>query len=598
MAHIHSVYDTDAHFRIDAATRTMKYDSSAKPTLVQFDHNSERITFEMPRYIDGHDMSLCNKVEIHYLNFSAAEKASGVYAVDDLQVSPADDSVVIGSWLVSRNATGIAGSLNFVIRFACFTGDVIDYAWHTEIYSEIVVGKGINNGEAIVEDYVDVLEAWKQEIFAEFQVNFDTEREAQIAAIEAKGAEVLASIPADYTNMARQISRNDKRITNLEKGLMADAFETDASVAYVKDVPANALPYAAVTKVGGMTYRDGDTLKNAKVTEIESVGANIIPFPFYLTGTREISGVTFTVNDNQSITLNGTVSASNGVPIGTIDGTKLSPGSYYASLETNLPSGCTFYSSSTGTSTFTWIPSGGKNNVVTIPQGSWMLSNTAFQVRLWIEKGATFNNVTIYPFIAKSDVAVPYAPYVKHTLPIPEAVRPAHGINENAYDYIEWCEDGTRKSYKRVDKIVLNGSEAWSKSTASNIFQAGCPLSKIAGNTKTIRAIVSNGYGFLDWYNPDASIKPYFRIVPDSDILWIEATVEQFADLDAWKAYLAANPVEIVYPLAEPIVTDISDILTADNMLPVEGGGTITAVNENAFAVPTEITYQMKGVAE
>lgn len=160
----HNIIDSNAHFKIDAHTRKIKYDSSAKLVLVQYDHNSERITFEMPRYIEGHDMSLCNKVEIHYLNFAAAEKASGVYPVDDLQISPVDDSVVICSWLVSRNATGIAGALNFVIRFACLTGDLIDYDWHTEICSDVVVARGIDNGEAVVEEYSDVLKSWEQKL--------------------------------------------------------------------------------------------------------------------------------------------------------------------------------------------------------------------------------------------------------------------------------------------------------------------------------------------------------------------------------------------------------------------------------------------------
>jgi hypothetical protein len=389
--------------------------------------------------------------------------------------------------------------------------------------------------------------------------------------------------------MARQISRNDKRITNLEKGLMADAFETDASVAYVKDVPANALPYAAVTKVGGMTYRDGDTLKNAKVTEIESVGANIFDIDPAL---------------NANLVDNGD---------GTYTFTKSANGRFSKTFPLYIPAGKTANYSLEVVSTNLDNPRiplqlfdlDQSTEVSTAAMGeggshNYQPAKNVYYARMYIgHQQADGSYITFKnPMIKHGGGIIPYTPYAKHTLPIPGAVRPAHGINENAYDYIEWCEDGTRKSYKRVDKIVLNGSEAWSKTTGSNIFQAGCPLSQIAGNTKTIRAIVSNGYGFLDWYNPDASVKPYFRIVPYGDRVWIEATLEQFADLDAWKAHLAANPVEIVYPLAEPIVTDISSLLPSDNMIPVEGGGTITAVNENAFAVPTEITYQLKGVAE
>ena len=52
----------------------------------------------------------------------------------------------------------------------------------------------------------------------------------------------------------------------------------------------------------------------------------------------------------------------------------------------------------------------------------------------------------------------------------------------------------------------------------------------------------------------------------------------------------------LYYELAEPIVTDISDILTDGNYIEVEGGGTVTMVNEHQLAVPSEITYQVKRV--
>lgn len=40
----HSVYDTDAHFSISAATRSIKNESTTKTTVIQNDHNSERFT--------------------------------------------------------------------------------------------------------------------------------------------------------------------------------------------------------------------------------------------------------------------------------------------------------------------------------------------------------------------------------------------------------------------------------------------------------------------------------------------------------------------------------------------------------------------------
>lgn len=166
MAHIHSVYDTDPHFKIDPVTRAIINQSETKTKLMQYDHNSERFTFEIPRLVDGHDMSLCNRIKIHYLNINASTKETNadVYFVDDTQLSPESDDVVIFSWLVSKNATMHAGSLNFLVRFVCVNGDTIDYAWSTDVHKGITIGDGIHNSATVVEEYTDVFAAWEKEI--------------------------------------------------------------------------------------------------------------------------------------------------------------------------------------------------------------------------------------------------------------------------------------------------------------------------------------------------------------------------------------------------------------------------------------------------
>lgn len=168
MAHKHSVYDTDLHFLIDPITRVITNQAKQKTTVIQFDHNSERFTFEIPRLVDGHDMSLCTKIEIHYLNVAADKSGlnASVYIADDMQLSPESDDVVIFSWLISHNATAYAGSLNFLIRFLCETGDVVDYLWNTSVCQNITVTPGMNNSESTMEDYSDVLQAWENELNA------------------------------------------------------------------------------------------------------------------------------------------------------------------------------------------------------------------------------------------------------------------------------------------------------------------------------------------------------------------------------------------------------------------------------------------------
>ena len=166
MPHSHPIYDSDKHFVIDPITRNI-VNNSSKLTIMQYDHNSERFTFEIPRVIEGHDMSLSNAVRVNFINIGSIKTNtnSGVYEVDDVEVSLDDPDTIIFSWLISGAATRYNGSLNFAIRFYCISDEsIIEYSWGTNIYSGIKVSNSLDNSETIVEDYVDVLEKWKQDI--------------------------------------------------------------------------------------------------------------------------------------------------------------------------------------------------------------------------------------------------------------------------------------------------------------------------------------------------------------------------------------------------------------------------------------------------
>ena len=166
MPHSHPIYDSDKHFVIDQITRNITNNSS-KLTITQYDHNSERFTFEIPKVIEGHDMSLSDLVRVHFINIGSIKTNtnSGVYEVDDMSVSLDDPDTITFSWLISGAATKYNGSLNFAIRFYCLSDESeIEYSWGTNIYSGIKVSNGLDNSETIVEDYVDVLEKWKQDV--------------------------------------------------------------------------------------------------------------------------------------------------------------------------------------------------------------------------------------------------------------------------------------------------------------------------------------------------------------------------------------------------------------------------------------------------
>lgn len=169
MAHTHSVVDNDNYFVIDPVTRTVQNNSN-KVRLVQNDHNSERFTFECPRFIEEHDMSLCDSIKVLYINLNkkTREETCGIYEVDDLAINPDNSEQITFSWLISRNATSFPGSLTFMVQMTCISDDgTVDYCWQTGITKGITIVDGMDNEETIVEDYPDILQKWKNDILGE-----------------------------------------------------------------------------------------------------------------------------------------------------------------------------------------------------------------------------------------------------------------------------------------------------------------------------------------------------------------------------------------------------------------------------------------------
>ena len=209
MGHAHPVTDMDVHFEIDAVTRKIQA-KSGKSALIQGDHNSEVFTFRLPRLIDGHDMSKCNSVQVHYINVDSTTKAqiNGVYAVEDMRVDPEDENAVVLSWLISQNATKYAGILSFIVKFMCVDGGAVSYVWNTAIFTGISISNGIDNSGVIVEEYADVLAQW--------EVRLDT--------LEQGGAsdEQIGQAVADYL-------KDNPVQTGGDSSLLVVTFTTDES---------------------------------------------------------------------------------------------------------------------------------------------------------------------------------------------------------------------------------------------------------------------------------------------------------------------------------------------------------------------------------
>lgn len=245
MDHEHNIVDHDTHFKIDPVSRKIEPTVPDKVELIQRDHNSERFTFELPRYIEGHDMSLCTNVQVHYNNIRKDRKAESrdVYESTDLAVIPAnedEEDKIQFSWLISKNATQYIGKLSFIIRMACIDEEnEIVYDWHSAVYSAIRIGEGINNEEIPEEKYADILESWKQEVLGEM---LDTAIDEALARAKESG---------EFDGEDGEDGEDGKSAYQLAVELGFEGTEEE----WIESLHAKSHPYTSLERLGDYLYK-------------------------------------------------------------------------------------------------------------------------------------------------------------------------------------------------------------------------------------------------------------------------------------------------------------------------------------------------------
>lgn len=317
--HRHQVIDKDALFTVDAIKRTIVNTDPNKNLIMQGDHNSERFTFKIPRYIEGHDMLMSNHVTVPFLNTETTGKnkdrkyATGVYMVSDLEVSAEDKNYLTCSWLISRNATNYTGDLNFQLVLSCMNGSTIDYRWKTDIFKDIHVIESLDADLVFEAEYVDVIEQWKLDTFEELTAYIDN------------GIKTHVDV--------KQIETNKNDISNLR----SDMNKSDASLA--------ASIMTQTSRIDQFTsLPEGSTTGNSELADIR-VGANGDKYPNAGTAVRE----QYNLLDQKKASLldvilleQGTITATNGVP--TISDTKVRSADYIRSdVRVDCPNGIMIY---------------------------------------------------------------------------------------------------------------------------------------------------------------------------------------------------------------------------------------------------------------
>ena len=492
----------------------------------------------------------------------------------------------------------------------------------------------------------------------------------------------------------------EKRITNLEAGLPAERWSVDDSVAYIKDVPENALPFASVDMIGGMTRKctnlfDFESWKTTAITINGSMtyGENSVTLSainndsYAVSDTAKVMvvpGKTYTISFEESDT---TVSSDCHLfKNGQVDDSMLvyqdSPYTFVAADDAEFYTVRFGVSLAGNTLTFSNIRINEGNTVlpyepyfdglrsapvtevesvgvnlwdinagiehevgcrVTIKTdgyevtldgtgGNYFVMNSSAlrlekderyyfyseaepecRVDLWTQHAVIANgkggfvhkdydyhieleNTTpgqtykVKVAIYKEAELNEFIPFIKNTLPVPAEVQALDGygwgVNYAVYNYIDWEK---KQFVKRVGRVDL-GTLDW-------VLNYGVYFTtNIPGKAKGIRNfIVQNGEISPTYSEAFDDTFPYGTWGGDSagNYVIYKAFNGEYADVTAFET--AMSGVMLYYELATPVITDISDLLHEDNLIGVVGGGTVTPVNKHGYAVPSKITYQLKG---
>ena len=232
----------------------------------------------------------------------------------------------------------------------------------------------------------------------------------------------------DFVTVDSTLSAHNKRITNLENWMLPRYFETDDATAFIKDVPEGALPFAEVSKIGGMTRKC----------------TNLIPFP-YASNSTTSNGVTFTAQEDGGVRIKGTCTANALMHIWRCN---LFTKFWYAQLNTTGTAAEGYCASLIGSC------ADGTSNRVFLQYENYSDSGLIY---LYAREGETYDCI-VYPMLNVGSTALPYEPYFKGLRSAPVTEVKSVGTNQAAFI------NGNHNLEDRINLTINNGH--WEISTA------------------------------------------------------------------------------------------------------------------------------------
>lgn len=299
----------------------------------------------------------------------------------------------------------------------------------------------------------------------------------------------------------------------------------------------------SVTAYGNNPQTSGTTTAPISMSGVDSVqvSGNNLFLNNAVTETK--SGITFTVNTNKSITVNGTNSTSFSVVQYTGNNSTLPAGSYTLSGTSSLTGAEIEVRIKRANGTIEWVSVNSSLHTKTFNIATGDIINSFYVL---VRAGQTADNVTVYPMLNVGSTALPYEPYNGSItqLPIP---RPLHKVG----DVKDVCRTRVKSVYDK--RVVLDGSSD-EVFIQTNIIDGWIQIATesdavIPESTSIVGSIKSSylkAYAIEEVYS-----KKYSGISVDSNRrIRLSFKTSEYPDVtsvETAKTYLSAHPLTVYY---------------------------------------------------
>lgn len=144
---------TESHIVCDNS-RKITVPEELKTIAVQYDNSIETVTFDCPRYWDGHDMS---SMQV-FINYAAPDGTEGQYHCEDVTIDETNQDTMHFSWTITKNVTLGHGTVRFLIciKETDSEGNELRH-WNSQICSDMTILEGLEADPPIPEKYPDVI---------------------------------------------------------------------------------------------------------------------------------------------------------------------------------------------------------------------------------------------------------------------------------------------------------------------------------------------------------------------------------------------------------------------------------------------------------